>query len=865
MSASSSPDPLFEWTLWWPVERVHLQVEIVEPRKLTALEWALLRVMDAFRDDPPPLAEVALELGLDDPSFLQDTLREVVRLRALAPLEGACTDLSDLRFTELGERLYRKGQIEAEPSTHGVAFTIDALTDEDLAEPAELELAPPSRFLEDQVGEPRDTLGLDRVRAAMRRFRTDILKGDAEVRAVRGVNEAGHLDEPSLEWRPVPIRAHLSPEGELTLEPVGLTRKAKELLLSRDLREDGVLPARPVSEGWGRTIPDRRATGAGFAQLRRRILDWVPAAAAAERACRLVREARAEVVLHACWGAAEGLDEELQSAVRRGLRVLVVGAGQTGIFAWEEPRGLGLQVQVESALVGALVVDGARGLALDDVSLNLDGRPVGVELAATLREASAAEHRAELVRAALARLPSAQDRLIAPPDLDLTSPGDVDGRCVALLGSAPLRLALARLALAPDEVEADAVARCAAALAPGLERLALLKRLVALTGALAPGLAPTALERAWSAAWEPVAMACRRPAGVREGLFERLAGWAPPAISAEVYVDLAVDAWVRRAREPEEIARCLLTLSAAADARWRLGAARACGSWRAARDEVLQPTEWSAEALKRRADLAPGLLSARESRTWAAACLRQIPQPGALGGLELWRSRATVLRALAGPEFEEIVVEVLRDLLAGRASDAMNVRRAVGDLLAPMQLAALLLGDPPTPEALAPVWQALGQPGADEAWATLVERVLPDWRGRFSAIEHSEEVARLAARLSFPVARKVLARWARRLADEVARPTGLEGLPWWLGELAALAPALGAELIPLALAGLRPHGAALRDARKRGLPIWSETRDAWRTLAPGDAALDELAADPVPASPPRPPDPKPKTKKGKRR
>lgn len=865
MSASSSPEALFEFTLWWPVERVPLQVEIVEPRKLTALEWALLRVMDAFRDDPPPLAEVALELGLDDPSFLRDTLREVLRLRALAPRDGQSAELSDLTFTALGERLYRKGQIEAEPSTHGVTFTIDALTDEDLPEPVGLEDFPASRFLDDQVGEPRDTLGLDRVRAAMRRFHTDVLKGDAEVRAVRGVGDGANVDDPSHAWRPVLVRVHLSPEGTLSLDPLGLTRKAKEFLASRDLDEDGVLPLHPVSEDWGETASARTTTRASFAHFRRRSVEVVPAIRVAERACRLVREARAEVVLHACWGGAEELVEELTAAARRGLRVLVVGAGQTGMFAWEEPKGFALQVQEDDSLVGALVVDGVRGLVLDDVTLTLDGGLVVVEVAATLRDAAAAEHRAELVQAALARLPVTPGQLLAATAVNLTSPGDADARCAALLGDDALRLALARLALQPTEAESAALARCAVALAPGLERLPLLLRLVTLARALAPGLAPTALEQAWSAAWEAVTVACRRPAGVHDGLFEKLARWAPPTTLAEAYVDLAVDVWVRRARELAEISRRLLAVSAAADARWRLGAARGCASWRAAREEVLQPAEWSAEALKQRAELAPRLLSAKESRAWAASCLRQIPRPVTLSGLELWRNRATPMRELAGPDFEGIVVDVLRALVDGRASDAANVRRAVGDLLPPMRLATLLLGDPPTAEALGPVWQVFGQPGAEEAWSALVERALPSWSGDFNSLEHADEVARLAALLDFPVAQKVLARWARRLADEVARPKGVEGLPWWLGELTALGPALGKELIPLALADVRPHAAAIRDARKRDLPIWAELQDAWRALAPGDSALDALAAEPVSTPHARPPDQKTKAKKGKHR
>lgn len=837
-ASSSSSEAICTPTLWWPVEVVPLQVEVVEPRKLTALEWALLRVMDEFRDDPPPLSEVAEELGLDDPGFLRDTLRDVVRLRALAPRDGKAVELSDLAFTELGERLYRKGQIEAEPSTHGVTFHIDALTDEDLPEPADLQPGAPTRFLEDEVGDPRESLGLERARTAMRRFHPDILKGDAEVRALN----PSPLWSSRILWRPVTLRLHLSPGGELTVEPEGLTRKAREFLSSRDLHEDDVLPARPVSDAWGDTSPARRSSGSAFSAWRRGVGEALPAAFVAARACEYVRDAVSEIVVHACWIGAPGVEEALRAAVAKGRRVLIVGTSDTCLFGWEARTGIGLQVEVENEIVGALVVDRTRGMVLDDVEVRHKGSSILIELAGTLRDVPAAKARDELVAAALSSLPGAPAVVAAPPALDRTPLPSVDSRVTAILGGDPVRMALARLAFDPSVAEGTTLTRVAVAQAPGIERVPLLRSLAATARALAPPASP-AVESAWATAWEAVLEACRRTGAFPEGLIEKLAAWAPPSAAGVWFVDFAVAAWARRAPTIEETVSRLVTIASVADARWRPGIARACASWTAASDEILAPDDWTDEQVKRRVAIAARLLSHGDARDWATGLLGTIPRPASLAGIDLWRARATPLRELAGPRFEEHAAEVVGSLVAGRPAEAGAARRGVGDLLPPIRLAAILLGQTPSTQDVARVWAACGDPKQAEAWSRMSALALPDLSGSFNAPEHAEDVARFARDLAFPAGRESLATWARHLASEIQRPARPEGVAWWLGELGALAPALGEAVVALALDGVRPHAAALREARKRHGHLWEEVREAWLGLGGGDEALDSLTRD----------------------
>jgi hypothetical protein len=871
-------------TLWWPIEVVPLQVQIVEPRKLTALEWALLRVMDEFRVDPPTLDEIAEELGLNDPGFLRDTLKDIIRLRVLEPRGTVTHELSDLTFTELGERLYRNGQIEAEPSTHGVTFFIDALTDEDLQEPQGLHQHAHVRFLEGEINEPRESIGLDRIRSVMHDFHKDILNGDAEVRAVITSNESVSVKSPTIRWRPVSIRISISPVGEILAEPDKLTKKALKLFANRDLAADGVLPTHPVTEdwvkqappldelddwnywgrkhrsaattviamtaGWGSAGSPRHSTIAAYVPWRRRISALVPAEEVVVQALQLLSEAKTEIVLHTCWGGADGIEKEIREAVKRGVRVLAVGALNTQVFAWENRTGIGLQVQVEELVTGALVVDGTSGLVIDDVQVKLASQPVAMELAGTLRGTEASKLRSELVRAALSNLPD-------PPFIDPTPNRTLLSRTLleqadvqvnSILADERLRIALARLAFAPSESEATALVQLATTLAPGIENVPLMRSLVAAASTHAPALSPTHLQKAWSASWERVVAACSQSTTIPHGLIERLAIWAPPSVAAATYVDFAVAAWVTRAKEIEESGKRLVAIADAADTQWRRGVARACPSWRRACDDVLVLKDWSEETIKRRAALARQLLSTSAASAWAAGCIEKIPRPNSLAEIAMWGVRAEGLRELAGTRFDDRVTEIVTELVGSYPSEPRAILGAVGSLLPPLRLATLLLGETPSITSIARVREAFVQGAkeiADKDWILFVNRALPDWSASFNAFEHADELARIIAALSFPSGKIVLRRWALQLAAGIQRPVVIEGIVWWLGELRTLVPALGEEGVHFALSVVQEHAAALRHARTRGVPPWNEVREAWCSLGYSETTLNTILREPV--------------------
>jgi hypothetical protein len=318
---------------------------------------------------------------------------------------------------------------------------------------------------------------------------------------------------------------------------------------------------------------------------------------------------------------------------------------------------------------------------------------------------------------------------------------------------------------------------------------------------------------------------------------------APPWLPVEAFVEAAIDAWVRPKPGKADCLARLRDVATLADRRWRRGEARRSNAWRAARQSCLEPQEWSPAELRELASLAVEALGESDARHWARRCIRQVPRPETPAGLEEWTARAGALQALVEPRFEEVVLDTVRDLLAACPGDRAAVARTAASAVPPLRVAAVLLGESPAVEAVVEAYALLGEMGgggaADQEWSRLLEASLPSFSAGFAASEHADDVASIARALSFPLGRAALVSWGRRLAEQ-ARPTRAEGLSWWLGEVAALRPALGDEVASLAAATVRSYGAVLRDARKHDLPLWQDVAEAWVGSGLDLGALDDI-------------------------
>lgn len=807
MSHDSSSIDLSTLAVLWPTEEVALQVEVVEPRKLTALEWVLLRVMDVFREAPPPLAEMARELGLEDIRFLRETIPDLVRLRALAPREGdSYTYFRELDFTPEGEQLYRRGKIEGEPAHHRVRCFVDGLTDEDLPEPKETrrELDKPCLKGPDQV---RSTLGLDRVRTVLKQFHPDIMRGDTEVRSV----------EPAwgsrLVWREVRVHFKASREGTLRAVVEDGTAGMQAWLDALDLEAEGLSLASTIGGEW-QAAAERGTSNWAFSRWLRQIERVVPADRVAAMAASMVAEARVDVVLHAVWWSAPGLEEALKRAIARGVRVLVVGAPDAGLFAWEAGAGFGWQVATEKPLSGAFIADD-RGLILDTVMTQWRGGQVRTEVAGRLLPGAVAGYRTELVEAAW-RAGAPLTETSAP--ITLSTPlHDVDERVTGLMAGPELRLALARLAF--GGLLATAVVGLAKSLAPGWERVALLRSLSTAARQRAPASDPAVFEGAWQDAWYELLHACAETVDEHPDLLQRLAAWAPPAIAVEEYVDFAVAWWIQRAPTITEASRRLTVTTKAANNRWAVNRARACPSWRQARDGLLSMVNHPGQ-LPVQAGLAPDLLGAGEAREWASACLESVPRPQDISDLPAWASEVEPLRALLGRDMEARIADVVRALLTP-STEAEAVFNAVGALLAPVPLAHILVESHPQIERLVEVNAILAQRKKSDAtgadWLRWVSMVLAATPPRSEA-----DTQRVAGQLSFPAGKRALESWVRGQRAALPAPGGLNDVLPWLHALEVWAPILARELSEVGMRGLRPLRAALVEAQKLHPPLWEE-------------------------------------------
>lgn len=826
MPVSSSDRPWRTLAFDWPVDRLRLEVEVVEPRLLTALEWVVLRVVDEFADAAPTLAEVAEELGLDRPEFLRDTLRDVVRLNALAPPAPGVPvhDLGDVAFTDTGRLLYRRGQIEATPATHAIVLDIDALTDEDLApnDPAITDTpasGPPTR----------EDVGLDRVRGFMRKFHRDILRGDAVVRACR-------VTDVERVARRIELACRIDRDGELVIDSPALGATARAVV--RELPAEAIgldVNADPVPRRTAREIRD-------FAAWQAQTTRTIPATDTATEACALIGRARREVALNAIWLTVGGVREALQAGLERGVHV-VLAAGPEPVLDSErhaDAWALCVATTAVRPVACALIVDGASGVVVEDVALRWCAATIPCTVVGGVEGSSAAEHRARLVESILDNLLD-----VSPgPRREADTPFD----------DWTVKAHLARLYLAPHEAHAHALRAAVDRRTSGLTRVILLRDLSRIGGALAPSLPKRVWD--WRPTWDDALLDLLAGNDPSDADLQRLVDAAPSSVTPADFVDHFVDACASGVGGPQR--RTLRRAQTLAARRWGPNSAATCPAWVRARDRNLAEVRLDALTIRDLVDDAAALLTPREAATWALAVLTRLPPPPS-HDFNAWAAVAAPLRNLTGEAWAPHATTIWRAWIAASPDIDAALPVALQLLTVDIVVAPLL-----PPGASPSQWLALRRrivavrPTAAAAplWATSVRAALPPLGAAYRVNSHGPIVRKLAGEVSdWPEGQAILAAWAAGIADAMRHADNLPALVFWFAELHGLAPALRGDLLPRARAAVQPHRHALRDARARDLPLWTRLADAWHTLGLRRPDLEVLAA---PAAPPP-------AKKGRRR
>jgi hypothetical protein len=842
LPVKSSPESVWAaCTVDWPVHLLELSVEVVEPRKLTALEWVLLRVVDEFSTAPPPLAEVADELGLDRPEFLRDTLKELLRLRAVAPRDPAVrvVDLDTVAFTDTGVALYRRGKIEGEPATRGITVLIDALTDEDLP--------PPTSQKKQAAGSntkgTRQTFGLDRTRDVMHRFHADILRGDAEVRAV---TVRSSIDSE----RAVDLHFSFTSDGALSVDSGELSTAALAQLRERDLIAEDLIPRSAASEAWTEPLTPRDSASSNFAGWRMRTTRTLPSSMIAAEAIAQIHQARRELVLHALWLAAPGVRAAVDAARAHGVHVLVASAGVTRLDLKPHGARLSCEVQATSAILlpGALIIDGFAGLLLADIELGWQGQPVICELGGSLNEATARAVRDALVEASLAAI----DHDVVLP-LDPATSARVRSPVLDLLAPLPgFPAHVAGLLFRGALTHVEALQQRVATHHRGLQRLAAQRALHGLGSALALEFPAVVWEAPWNASWQQCFAELRDVHPLPLEQVRALLALAPPDMRAAAFIGPAVATWVpaTSAIADRGALVALRQIAESSAQRWGAGIAHSDPAWTAARNHWLTPDKPTADSVVTLAGEAPSLLGLDEVRVWASRILAALPRPPSFAASEPWLRGALALRPIIGAPWDAHVLEVWRALLA---ADPDNQETAIARGLALLrveELAPIFLAQATDAGQVLALRHRFQKARADTLraplWAAALRARLPKLASTFRAREHGPLVRSLAVGVTeWPEGKTIVSTWAQTIADNLRQAADLHALVFWLDELGALGPALAAELLPLALAALQPHLRALRDARARELPIWPILQGAWRKLGLPVERLERQASPPT--------------------
>jgi len=873
-SSSAEVPPWWEVALDWPVEHVPCRLEVVEPRLLTALEWAVLRVMEAFGDAPPPLQETVEELGLGESRFLTDVLDTLVSHQALEPRPGVEEPswLDEVVFTERGRQLFRKGQMDGEPSSPGYPLCFDVLTDEPLPADVKSSTRPHCPIIApEKLPAPRDEVGLERVRSIVRQLGPAVGGADALIRSVRVLSPAettrlrsGHS------WVTHPLGLVPTPQGRFVLRTPSLSTGQRNRLLEHTL-DQWVTPARAVTEAWAPHAPFRRDRQP-LAAWRTQTEQLVSVSGVLPEARRLIATARREVLLHTAWSAAPGLAEALTAAAARGVAVYVLGTPSTRVASWSDAAqrapGFVLEVSCPEVTAGALVVDGAEALLLDEVHAEVEELGRYTFEVVGLTRSRAAALGTELRRALLGALPASAPEEALP--LDVRHVQEPAALVKRLLGEPRLQLDLARFALHPSgagwsEIEAWLATRCTS-----VERVAAIQHVAELAGRLAPEASPSPWRDAGTTAWWAFfsAISAAPPETVPDPVLQAFLELGPQGTTGEAALEPLVARWVTpvpATRSPEAL-RLLERLRRLFEARWQ-GTASRCRGFRTALArclEVAAPTP-DGQPLAELARLVAGIAPGDEARAWGWAVAALWPVPIRLQEFDTWQQRHEPLRTLLGPALTARFAEQWKALI--QADPARTVERMTeqlrcihGVLSAPDALQSMLVVPGPAPllerierltqlrRACRAVWKQ--DAPRDDFWSQHLQPLLAVPPEGYSAELHGPLLAELARRLGdWSGIDAVLRTWARALLGTLPPPVRAEGVAWWLEALRGVAPTLGPEVQRLATPVVGQHVKTLRDARQGSTLLWEEVRDAWRKLGLEQSSLEMMLEPPRTTAP----------------
>ncbi|MCB9851900.1 MAG: hypothetical protein H6819_02295 [Phycisphaerales bacterium] len=381
--------PALNWSIDWPIERVAMDVEVVVIRRLNILEWALLRVANDIVP-MPSVEEAAVELGLEDPVLLRETLEKVVAMGLLESRDAAVAgDLTRCRITDAGRAAMSSSQPAPLPERHGFLAYFDGVTGEAVAaDPRSLsERAFRPLVAPDKISSRRETVGLDRLRQLVKDE-----PWNCDGARITGADVIA--DKSERLWQRTSIHIRIDAETGFQVDiPEALPAR-------RDWIHNG--GGRAVKAQWGRVLPRwiKGSLHVPEVGVRSRFGELIAPDRWKVRTEALIAEAQSEIVLHAGWMNARDMDLLLRQAAARGVRCFVCGSAPK-LSAWNNgsprPPGFvaaGADPSVERPL--ALVADD-RAICFEHICMPGDRRE-RIDFVATLQPDAVESTRSALLR-----------------------------------------------------------------------------------------------------------------------------------------------------------------------------------------------------------------------------------------------------------------------------------------------------------------------------------------------------------------------------------------------------------------------------------------------------------------------------------
>jgi len=215
----------------WPIELVYAEAVILPLGMYNPLEQIIIQIFEKFRDQLPPLKDVAEKLGIMDPVLIEAALRQMIEKGILQKNDTATNlDFSNCYInTSLSQGDNKSPAIEK----HGVRFCFDAVTSEHIPVlPDALTDNPTNPVIKPKkLPDRRTHLGLEKARQLVENQREPFMSESA------GLIELTVLpDRGKYLWQSLPVTCSTQPDGSLKYQIEQASQQQQEWLDQLDTK-----------------------------------------------------------------------------------------------------------------------------------------------------------------------------------------------------------------------------------------------------------------------------------------------------------------------------------------------------------------------------------------------------------------------------------------------------------------------------------------------------------------------------------------------------------------------------------------------------------------------------------------------------